>query len=63
MLQATLIIIAIGLSGIGAANAQSGTCAQWCRVNKCSGGMVSGAAPQCMSQCVAVCQQKMKSKK
>jgi hypothetical protein len=63
MLKAVLIIVAIGLSEVGTANAQSGGCTQWCRTNRCSGGMMSGSAPQCMNQCVAACQQKMKSKK
>jgi hypothetical protein len=64
MLRTSLIVIVIGLAGgLTAAHAQSGGCAQWCRANRCSGGMQSGAQPQCMTQCVAICQQKMSKTK
>jgi len=64
MLRISLVIIVIGLAtGLTAAHAQSGGCAQWCRVNRCSGGMQSGSSPQCMEQCVAICQQKMSKPK
>jgi hypothetical protein len=63
MLRTSLIIIVVSLAGLTAAQAQSGDCAQWCRANRCSGGMQSGAQPQCMTQCVAICQQRMSKTK
>lgn len=64
MVRLFLTALALSLiAGVFTASAQgSGGCTQWCRVNRCSGGMVSGSAPVCMSQCVAACQKKMKSK-
>jgi hypothetical protein len=51
------------MAGVLPASAQGGGgCDAWCRANRCNGGMVSGNAPVCMSKCVAICQQKMKSK-
>jgi hypothetical protein len=52
------------LVGVFPAFAQSGGgCADWCRVNRCSGGYTSGAAPKCMMACIDACQKKSKSKK
>jgi hypothetical protein len=64
MVRVLLTVIAISfVAGVFPAFAQGGGCAQWCRVNRCSGGMVSGSAPQCMNQCVAACQAKMSKQK
>jgi len=61
MLRAMLVVVTLGVAtGLTNAQAQSSVnCGDWCRINRCSGGMTAGAAPQCMTECVAVCQQKM----
>jgi hypothetical protein len=65
MLRVFLIAVAISMMAEALpASAQDGkgSCAEWCRINRCSGGMMSGAAPVCMNQCVAACKQKHKAK-
>jgi hypothetical protein len=63
MARVLMIAVALSLTAIVPANAQSGSCSDWCRANRCGAGMTSGAAPRCMTQCMSVCQQKMKGKK
>jgi len=50
MMRMLLTVTAIAfLIGVFPAFAQSGGgCADWCRINRCSGGYTSGAAPKCM---------------
>ena len=61
MLRLLLMAAVVGMV-IDVTPASALDCVQWCRTNKCNGGMTAGAAPQCMNQCVAVCQQKSKGK-
>jgi hypothetical protein len=65
MMRVLLTATAISfLVGGFPAFAQSGAgCTDWCRINRCSGGYTSGAAPKCMIACVDACQKKSKSKK
>jgi hypothetical protein len=57
-----IFILAFGITvlcGLGSVFAQGGVdCAGWCRQNRCSGGMMTNAAPICMNNCIAACQKK-----
>ena len=45
MMRVLLTVIAITIvAGVSPGFAQAGGCTEWCRVNRCSGGMVSGNA-------------------
>ena len=60
-----LLSVAISLlAGLGSASAQNASsCFDWCRANKCSGGIKASGAPRCMNQCVEACQKKMSKTK
>jgi hypothetical protein len=63
MVRVLLTVLAITIvAGVSPSFAQGGGCNEWCRVNRCSGGMMSGNAPVCMNRCVAACQAKRQSK-
>jgi hypothetical protein len=57
MLRASLMAVVIGLiCGLTPAQAQNGVnCFEFCRTNRCNGGMMTGG---CMNKCVAICQSK-----
>jgi len=40
-----------------------GSCAEWCRANRCGGGMQAGSAPVCMNKCVTACQKRTSKQK
>jgi len=63
MTRMFLAVSAIAIvAGVSPGFAQGGGCNEWCRVNRCNGGMVSGNPPVCMNRCVAACQAKRQSK-
>ena len=63
MLRAFLAALAIlFLANSTPASAQS-SCAEWCRANRCSGGLQAGSAPVCMTKCVAACQKRTSKQK
>ena len=59
-LLAALIILLVAQSTPAAAQS---SCAEWCRANRCSGGMQTGNAPGCMTKCVAACQKRTSKQK
>jgi hypothetical protein len=68
MLRILLLAITMtSMFGFAPAFAQGGgaaSCEDWCRANRCNGGMMNaGGGQQCMSQCVPICRQKMSKSK
>jgi hypothetical protein len=60
LLMATAISFVVG---VFPAYAQGGGgCQEWCRVNRCGVGGLSGRNANCMPRCVEACQAKHKSK-
>jgi hypothetical protein len=60
MLRPFLIAVAIALlAGVLPASAQGGgSCAEWCRANRCTGGLSGNMQPVCMNKCIPACEQK-----
>ena len=65
MIRACLVAITISLvGGLTPASAQGGGgCAEWCRVNRCTGGIAAHMGAACINRCTAACEAKKKGKK
>jgi hypothetical protein len=63
MLRLILVALAISFIAQSTPVAAQSSCAEWCRANRCSGGMQAGSAPVCMSKCVAACQKRTSKQK
>jgi len=62
-----VLIAAVAMSLVASvlpASAQGGGgCADWCRVNRCTGGIAASMGATCINRCVAACEAKRKGKK
>jgi hypothetical protein len=62
-----ILLAAIAMSFVASAlpaSAQSGGgCTEWCRANRCTGGLSANMGQTCINKCVAACEAKRKGKK
>jgi len=62
-----VLLAAVAMSLVASvlpASAQGGGgCAEWCRVNRCTGGIAASMGATCINRCVAACEAKRKGKK
>ena len=63
MLRLFLVALAVSVIAQSTPAAAQSSCVEWCRANRCSGGMQAGSAPVCMSKCVAACQKRTSKQK
>jgi hypothetical protein len=63
-MRVLLAAVAMSLVCVLPASAQGGGgCAEWCRVNRCTGGLAASMGATCINKCVAACEAKRKGKK
>jgi hypothetical protein len=64
-MRSLLAAVAMSLvASVLPASAQGGGgCAEWCRINRCTGGISANMGQVCINKCTAACEAKRKGKK
>jgi len=57
------VAICLAASALPASAQGGGGCPEWCRVNRCTGGLAASMGATCINKCVAACEAKKKGKK
>ena len=65
-MRVLLVAVAVSLvASVLPASAQGGVggCPEWCRINRCTGGIAANMGAVCINKCTAACEAKRKGKK